>query len=397
MNKPAPRRDCPSLARPMRTGDGLMLRLTPIAPMPAAAWAELADVAEGLGNGLIDLTLRGAVQVRGLRDETVAAAQARLLEAGFVESRPVLATDPLGPDDPRAMGDSHTLAARLADLLTTHPLPPGLPPKVTVALDAAGRLDQLTADLRLRWVGVDQLWLIVGEQVLAECRADAGPALVRDYLERLARAGCRGMELNAAAAPTLPSPRKRGTRGNTPDLYAPGPWPPAFAGEAAIDSATAVRSHPLPLGPKTRGIHLLAPAFGALTSAQLRELLAIPGLTALRPAAGRRLAVWGQQGAGCFPPFLATDDADPRLAVTACPGAPACGSALRPTRGLATALAAGNYGVLHLSGCGKGCGAPGDGTAQAIATADGWDLQGDDVSRLAAGLAAMGERRNDAL
>lgn len=164
-----------------------------------------------------------------------------------------------------------------------------------------------------------------------------------------------------------------------------------------MESATAVRSLPLPLGPITPGIHLAAPAFGALTAAQLRELLATPGLTALRPAAGRRLAVWGPQGAGCFPPFLATDDADPRLAVTACPGAPACGSALRPTRALATALAAGGFGVLHLSGCGKGCGAPGDGTAQAIATADGWDLQGDDVSRLAAGLAAMGERRNDAL
>jgi hypothetical protein len=176
----------------MRTGDGLMLRLTPIAPMPAAAWAELADVAEGLGNGLIDLTLRGAVQVRGLRDETVAAAQARLSEAGFVESRPVLATDPLGPDDPQAMGNSHAMAARLAALLTTQPLPPGLPPKVTVALDATGRLDQLTADLRLRWVGVDRLWLIVGDRVVAECRADAGPALVRDYLERMARVGCRG-------------------------------------------------------------------------------------------------------------------------------------------------------------------------------------------------------------
>lgn len=383
MTIPAPRRDCPSLARPMRTGDGLMLRLTPIAPMPAAAWAELAAVADGLGNGLIDLTLRGAVQVRGLRDETVAAAQARLTEAGFVESRPVLATDPLGPDDPHAMGDSHTLAARLAELLTTQPLPPGLPPKVTVALDAAGRLDQLTADLRLRWVGADRLWLIVGDQTVAECRADAGPALVRDYLERMAWAGCRGVDFHSSIA--LPLSVNPACAGVTVE------------GGGAVATEAHLVSAPLPLGPITPGIHLAAPAFGALTSAQLRELLATPGLTALRPAAGRRLAVWGPQGAGCFPPFLATDDADPRLAVTACPGAPACGSALRPTRGLATALAAGGFGVLHLSGCGKGCGAPGDGTAQAIATADGWDLQGDDVSRLAAGLAAMGERRNDAL
>jgi len=98
-----------------------------------------------------------------------------------------------------------------------------------------------------------------------------------------------------------------------------------------------------------------------------------------------------------FPPFLACNDADPRLLVTACPGAPACGSALRPTRPLAMALAAGGYGVLHLSGCGKGCGAPRDGGAMATATTDGWDLQGDDVTRLAAGLTAMGERRNNAV
>jgi precorrin-3B synthase len=245
------------------------------------------------------------------------------------------------------------------------------------------------------------LWLIVGDRVVAECRADAGPALVRDYLERMARAGCRGVDFHSSIAlPLSVTPAQAGVQ-NAKHL-APRNWTPACAGVTvegggAVATEAHLVSAPLPLGPITPGIHLAAPAFGALTSAQLRELLATPGLTALRPAAGRRLVVWGPQGTGCFPPFLATDDADPRLAVTACPGAPACGSALRPTRGLATALAAGNYGVLHLSGCGKGCGAPGDGTAQAIATADGWDLQGDDVSRLAAGLAAMGERRNDAL
>jgi sulfite reductase beta subunit-like hemoprotein len=52
------------------------------------------------------------------------------------------------------------------------------------------------------------------------------------------------------------------------------------------------------------------------------------------------------------------DPADPRLAFSACPGAPACPSALGDARALALALAPhwqAGAGRVHVSGCAKGC------------------------------------------
>jgi precorrin-3B synthase len=57
---------------------------------------------------------------------------------------------------------------------------------------------------------------------------------------------------------------------------------------------------------------------------------------------------------------LILDPADPRRAIAACPGAPACASGRIATRELARRLAArGNLpGSVHVSGCAKGCAHP---------------------------------------
>jgi precorrin-3B synthase len=58
---------------------------------------------------------------------------------------------------------------------------------------------------------------------------------------------------------------------------------------------------------------------------------------------------------------LIVDPADPRLAVAACSGAPACANATTPTRADATRLAAAAASLIrsgatvHVSGCAKGC------------------------------------------
>jgi sulfite reductase beta subunit-like hemoprotein len=90
----------------------------------------------------------------------------------------------------------------------------------------------------------------------------------------------------------------------------------------------------------------------------------IPGLT--RPAAqalaraARRLDV-------------ILDAADPRLAVAACPGAPACSSGQGETRAVASRLAATGL-PLHVSGCAKGCAHPAPARFAIVATATGYDL-----------------------
>ena len=71
---------CPTLAAPMLTGDGWLVRLAPAAGLTAAQAAGLAAAAGRLGNGRIEVTGRGSVQVRGLTPET-AGELGRVVEA----------------------------------------------------------------------------------------------------------------------------------------------------------------------------------------------------------------------------------------------------------------------------------------------------------------------------
>ena len=57
---------CPGLSAPMPTGDGLLVRLLPIGTIPLDAFAALCAAAQAHGNGVIEVTARGSIQVRGL-------------------------------------------------------------------------------------------------------------------------------------------------------------------------------------------------------------------------------------------------------------------------------------------------------------------------------------------
>jgi precorrin-3B synthase len=50
----------------MSTGDGLLVRLLPIGTMPLDAFAQLCAAARTYGNGIIEVTARGSIQIRGL-------------------------------------------------------------------------------------------------------------------------------------------------------------------------------------------------------------------------------------------------------------------------------------------------------------------------------------------
>ena len=71
---------CPSVLRPMPTGDGLLVRLHPPGGALGAAQARaVAEAARACGNGLLDVTGRGNLQIRGVREETHADLVGRLI------------------------------------------------------------------------------------------------------------------------------------------------------------------------------------------------------------------------------------------------------------------------------------------------------------------------------
>ena len=66
MNAPHRRGACPGLSAPMATGDGLLVRFLPADGIALDAAVALCAAARTHGNGTIEITARGSLQVRGL-------------------------------------------------------------------------------------------------------------------------------------------------------------------------------------------------------------------------------------------------------------------------------------------------------------------------------------------
>ncbi len=114
MNAPLPRGLCPTLAEPMQTGDGLLVRLNPVASgFSPKTLIGLCEAALGHGNGIVEVTARGNLQIRGLT-----ARSARELVARRRCARHRRAHRRAGRDGaarrPRSRGDRRSDAARRA-------------------------------------------------------------------------------------------------------------------------------------------------------------------------------------------------------------------------------------------------------------------------------------------
>ena len=68
----------------MPSGDGLLVRVKPFGGrLQAAALAALAEAVAAYGNGVVQLTSRGNLQIRGVHDVPAAFAQARWSPPGW--------------------------------------------------------------------------------------------------------------------------------------------------------------------------------------------------------------------------------------------------------------------------------------------------------------------------
>src|SRR5688572_1384593 len=147
MNEPSrkTRGYCPSVWTPMPSGDGLIVRVRPRhARASARHVAALARLAPASGNGIIELTRRGNLQIRGvsaaswpsLRAELVALG---LAEAGPNEPLPALFVCPQSGLDPRCP-PLEPLAEALEARLAAAPLAERqLPDKFAVVLSGGSQ------------------------------------------------------------------------------------------------------------------------------------------------------------------------------------------------------------------------------------------------------------------
>jgi precorrin-3B synthase len=383
---------CPGALRPMQSGDGLVVRIRPplgrLTPQQAAA---IATASETHGNGIIDLSARANLQLRGVTED----GHARLIDdlracalidpdietealrnlivtpfrggpptpslphaGGWEAPPPTVSPDatPASLQSPLRGGEgsgghpadaTDQLAATLIAALARMPCLPG---KFGFALDTGPRpvLTGASADIRIERA-------VDGHLIL---RPDGHPC---------------GQPITDLAADAIAMAnwfRQSGGvtdgRGRMGALTAKGIVPPG---------CTLAPAEPLPI--PAPGLHpdgaLVAFAFGQMRAEALRALAALDH--EIRPTPWRMLLIVGATKRPAIADLI-TDPTDPILRVTACTGAPGCPQSFGDTRQLARQLAPHLTAKqsLHISGCAKGCAHPSAAETTLTATAEGYDL-----------------------
>ena len=354
---------CPGALRPMRSGDGLVVRIRPHGGRLSRAQAcGIADTAERFGSGLIDVTNRANLQIRGVGDAGHAPLIADLSRLDLIdadldaEARRNIVVAPFWV----AGDDTASLVTELELALAVRPRP--LPVKFGFAVDCgvARALADISADIRIE-------------------RDATGGLLVRADGAEHGRSVERSDAVVAALALSdwfIASGGAMEGRGRMAAHLAAGAQIPDVLAGLTVPAPTMPRPRPA----LQAGGALVGLAFGQLKAAALRDLA--------ERADGLRLTPWRMifaEGLRDMPPgdgFVIAAD-DPILRVTACSGAPSCKEAHAETRALAAALAAHipADGLLHVSGCAKGCAHPGPAPLTLVATAHGFDLVRDGSAR----------------
>jgi precorrin-3B synthase len=387
---------CPGLSAPMPTGDGLLVRLRPVGIMTLAAFAGLCAAARAFGNGIVEVTARGSIQVRGLRPASASkfADAVAALDVAAADGVAVL-TSPLAGIAAAEIVDVRSVAADLRSELARRLLAPRLNPKISVIVDGGGplNLDPLFADVRLRAVGKS------GDAVLqVSVGGDAASA---------AAAGCVALADGPdAATRLLEILARRGRNVRARDVLAAEGIAPFASAIAHLRPQSAVPHAPRRTGSDAIGKHQLCDcswaygiglAFGHADASLLECLMQVAGQAkagGVIAAPGRTLMVVGMSSDGACG-FAAEAERlgfivraeDPRRHVIACAGAPFCASAHIPAREMAPRIAAdhalsleGSF-AIHVSGCAKGCAHPAPARLTIVGTSEGCALVADGTTR----------------
>lgn len=339
---------CPGALRPMMSGDGLVMRLRPrLARLTAGQVLLICDAARGHGAGVVDVTNRANLQVRGVAEADWSMLLDRFGQAGLLdESADIEARrNVLVAPDWRDGDDNVRVASELMERLGE--LPP-LPAKVGFAIDAG-----------------------------------PAPCLLNDSADfRVERAECGGLVLRADG-------RLQGVATDVDravdDLIALARWFVDSGGlvagrmarhQAALPAWAQGRCRPAAAARLATGFHplgwVLGLPFGQIEASRLADAIIQSGASALRLTPWRRVLFEGAS-TGLESVYGADSPdvdglADAGWQVESCAGAPFCPQATVETRNLALRLmrlaaqgalrvpgASSVNRVIHVSGCAKGC------------------------------------------
>ncbi|RVX46758.1 precorrin-3B synthase [Nonomuraea polychroma] len=371
---------CPGALQVHEAADGALARIR--LPGGAISPAQLRTVAAGaadLGSGVIELTSRANVQVRGLRSPAAFAegiAAAGLLPSAAHERVRNIVASPLGGRGRAGLLDTQPLVEALDRTLCALPRLAGLPGRFLFAVDdGTGDMPGLGADVTFVPGAAKGRLLLAG--------VDAGLAVGADVAVR---------RMIAAAEAFLDERESSGGERAAWRIgeLADGPARIAARLGAAGDRATT----PLPAVPAQRAgridqrdgrvaLEAVVP-LGRLSAAQARTIADVacdrvpirftPWRTIVLldvPPAGADGVTRSLEAAG-----LVTDPASPWVGVSACTGRPGCAKSLadvqEDARRWVAALDSPPATPVHWAGCERRCGLPRGQVVQMIATGDGY-------------------------
>lgn len=364
MNAPYRRGACPGLSAPMQTGDGLLVRITPSGrTISLDAFSSLCAAARKHGNGIFEITSRGSIQVRGLTPSSASAFEVDVAPLNLGHDGVPVAINPLSGLDPDELIDATSIADDLRHSFTDVSWTQNLSPKVSVVIDGGGalHLDALKADVRLRVADTDAgvcfEILLGGDATRARRVGAVAPADAAETVLRL-------LATLAEQAPKAHMKEAIEQMGVAP--FAGGVRPRRDFQPVLRTDSEPLGLHDLKDGNIAVGVGLPFGHSDAETLCKLVEAARGAGASGLRTSPGRALLVLGlapEAASALADTFeqlgFVVDPSDPRRRVVACAGAPICSSGQIPARQLAPeiAQAAGDLksGIIHVSGCAKGC------------------------------------------
>jgi len=360
---------CPGLLRPHLAADGALIRLRlPGGIISASALAALSAVADEFGDGQVQLTSRGNVQLRGVPVGADGEVPAELIEqvvaAGLIPSARHELTRNItcSPMTGRVGGlaDLRPVVAELDELLCGTASLAKLPGRFLFGLDDGGDIPLSTSDLGVQAVSADQVVVCAGGlagPVIPISRAAATlVAMAESFLARRGTGGAAAWhvrELSGGGRSLLgelaPSDLSAGTARSF--------------GWAAPARYGVLRQH------DGRTLYSLIVPLGSLNVRQVGALVAVAGT-----ASGQLIATpWR----GIVVPDLVDGSAARAAlsrvglflegssgwrAMSACTGAPGCRRAGAPTRPVAAVLATEESAEtnlpVHVVACERRCGSP---------------------------------------